>query len=227
MMEFLEILGTVAFSVSGAIEAMRKQMDLLGVLVLGLVTAVGGGVIRDVVTGQVPPVAFMDPMQAKLALGVAAGAFLVGAVFAEKPHFGSYFRWNMALHLSDAIGLAAFTILGIRYVEERMGNSNVALLLFVGVVTGVGGGLMRDIFAGNVPYIFRKHIYATASILGAALYLIMKQALPEQLGGQWLAELMGMILVVTLRILAAHFKWNLPRVKLPQGEEEKGDISWK
>lgn len=225
MMEFLETLGTVAFSISGAIEAMKKQMDLLGVLVLGLVTAVGGGVIRDVVTGQIPPVAFSDPGQAKLALSVAVAAFLVGAILVRHPHSGSHLKWNTMLLLSDAIGLAAFTILGIRCVQERMGSSNVALLLFVGVVTGVGGGLMRDIFAGDVPYIFRKHIYATASILGAVLYLIMEQLLPEHLGGQWLAELMGMALVIVLRILAAHFKWNLPRVKLPQSEEGKGDAS--
>lgn len=79
---------------------------------------------------------------------------------------------------------------------------------------------MRDIFAGDVPYIFRKHIYATASLFGAVLYLILEQMLPEHLGGQWLAELLGMVLVILIRMLAAHFKWNLPRVRLPQSGEE-------
>ena len=154
MMQFLETLGTVAFSISGAIEAIKKEMDLLGVVVLGLITAVGGGVIRDVVTGEIPPAAFQNSAQAKLAIGVAIIAFFVGAILTKHQHNGNFLWWNVVLFLSDAIGLAAFTILGIRCVQERIGNDNIALLLFVGVVTGVGGGLMRDVLAGNIPYIF-------------------------------------------------------------------------
>ena len=220
MMQFLETLGTVAFSISGAIEAMKKEMDLLGIVVLGLITAVGGGVIRDVVTGQIPPAAFQNSAQAKLAIGVAIIAFFVGSILTRHQHNGNFPWWNVVLFLSDAIGLAAFTILGIRCVQERIGNDNIALLLFVGVVTGVGGGLMRDVLAGNIPYIFRKHVYATASLLGAVLYLILEQVIPAGQGGRWLAVTASVLLVVIIRILAAHFKWNLPRVKLPQSEEE-------
>lgn len=121
----------------------------------------------------------------------------------------SYSVWNKVLLISDAIGLGAFTILGIRYTQEQLGSENTALLLFVGVITGVGGGIMRDLFAGNVPYIFRKHVYATASIIGAGSYLFLDYA-----GYSEAAMIASLLLVLILRLLAAHFQWNLPKVHL-------------
>lgn len=209
MMVFLEVLGTAAFSISGAIEAMKKEMDLLGVIVLGLVTAVGGGILRDIIIGEVPPVVFQDPWCAELAIAVAVASFIVGAVISKRQTEEKSAVWNKALLISDAVGLGAFTILGIRYTQEQLGNENIALLLFVGVITGVGGGLMRDIFAGNVPYIFRKHVYATASIVGAGIYLLLDYA-----GYSEAAVAASLLLVLVLRLLAAHFQWNLPRVHL-------------
>lgn len=209
MMSFLETLGTIAFAVSGAIEAMKKQMDLLGVIVLGMVTAIGGGVIRDIVTGEIPPIAFQNPTQAKVAIVVSIVVFFL-AMFLTRHDILTNVSWaNAVLFISDAMCLAAFTILGIRFVQERIGNDNFALLLFVGVITGVGGGLLRDIFAGNVPYIFRKHIYATASIFGALMYLWLDKILSEL----W-AVFFSMVCIIVVRILASHFKWNLPRVEI-------------
>lgn len=211
MMFFLEILGTIAFSVSGAIEAMKKEMDLLGVLVLGLVTAVGGGILRDIIIGELPPAAFQNPRNALIALGAAFAAFLIGAIASKRKQNGHSTLWNQILLISDAIGLGAFTVLGIRLVQEQSGSENSALLLFVGVITGVGGGLLRDIFAGNVPYIFRKHIYATASLAGAVTYLLLGKT-----GHIELASVASLVLVFTLRLLAARFQWNLPRVHLQE-----------
>lgn len=206
---FLEILGTIAFAISGAVEAMKKRLDLLGVIVLGVVTAVGGGIIRDVIIGHVPPAAFQNPTYAKLALVVSVIAFIIGAIGSRRQKDSKNALWNEILLISDAIGLGAFTILGIKGVQEQLGGDNTALLLFVGVITGVGGGLMRDIFAGNVPYIFRKHVYATASIAGAVSYIIV-----ERIGYPNAAAVISLVLVVLLRLLAAHFEWNLPRVQL-------------
>lgn len=206
-MIFLEILGTIAFSVSGAIEAMKKEMDMLGVLVLGLVTAVGGGILRDVLMGQFPPAAFQNSRNALIAIGAAFLAFVVGAILSKKNKELHSNIWNYALLISDAVGLGAFTVLGIRYVQEQLGYDQPVLLMFVGVVTGVGGGLMRDIFAGNVPYIFRKHVYATASIVGAVVYLCL-----EKTGHIEFAGAVSLLLVLVLRLLAAKFKWNLPKV---------------
>ena len=209
LMIFLEILGTIAFSFSGAIEAMKKEMDMLGVLVLGLVTAVGGGIIRDVLIGQLPPASFQNPRNALIAIAVAFIAFLIGAAVSKRKKNVQHTIWNQVLLISDAVGLGTFTVLGIRYVQEISGYDNPALLLFVGVVTGVGGGLIRDVFAGNVPYIFRKHVYATASIAGAAAYLCLQNT-----GHLGFAAVASVIAVLVLRLLAAHFEWNLPRVRL-------------
>lgn len=209
LMDFLEILGTIAFSISGALEAMKKKMDLLGVIVLGVVTAVGGGIIRDIVIGKVPPQAFQNPRCAEIAIGVSLIAFIVGKMFSKRHREIKVDIWNILLLVSDAIGLATFTILGIKGVEEWIGADNKALLLFVGVVTGVGGGLMRDIFAGDVPYIFKKHVYATASIAGAVSYLLLDKTELE-----CLAVFGSMFLVVIIRLLAAYFKWNLPKADI-------------
>lgn len=211
MMLILEILGTIAFSVSGAIEAMKKEMDMLGVLVLGLVTAVGGGILRDVIIGELPPASFQNPRNALIAIGTAFAAFVVGAILSKRKQNAHSMIWNQVLLVSDAVGLGAFTVLGIRCVQEQAGYENAALLLFVGVITGVGGGLIRDIFAGNVPYIFRKHVYATASIAGAVTYLLL-----ERTGYVELASFVSLLLVLVLRLLAAKFQWNLPRVHLPE-----------
>ncbi len=209
LMIIFEILGTIAFSVSGAIEAMKKEMDMLGVLVLGLVTAVGGGILRDIVIGEFPPAAFRNPRNALIAIGAAFVAFLIGAILSKRKQNTSSKVWNQVLLISDAVGLGAFTVLGIQYIQEQAGYENLVLLLFVGVITGVGGGLIRDIFAGNVPYIFRKHVYATASIAGAVTYLCL-----EKTGHMELAAIVSLLLVLVLRILAAHFEWNLPKVHL-------------
>ncbi|MGN0436287.1 MAG: trimeric intracellular cation channel family protein [Wujia sp.] len=209
MMVFLEILGTIAFSISGAIEAMKKEMDMLGVLVLGLVTAVGGGILRDVLMGELPPAAFQNPRNALIAIGAALAAFIVGAVISKKNKDVHSRIWDYTLLISDAVGLGAFTVLGIRYVQEQLGYDNPVLLMFVGVVTGVGGGVMRDLFAGNVPFIFRKHVYATASIAGAVVYLCL-----EKTGYVELSAVISLLLVLVMRILAARFKWNLPSVHL-------------
>lgn len=211
MMVFLEILGTIAFSASGAIEAMKKKMDMLGVLVLGLITAVGGGILRDVLIGELPPASFQNPRNALIAIATALLAFLIGAVVSRKKQSEHSTIWNQVLLVSDAIGLGTFTVLGIRYVQEQYGYENPALLLFVGVITGVGGGMLRDIFAGNMPYIFRKHVYATASIAGAVTYLCL-----EKTGYIQMALAVSVSLVVLVRLLAAWFQWNLPRVHLPE-----------
>lgn len=211
MMIFLEILGTIAFSISGAIEAMKKKMDLLGVLVLGLITAIGGGVLRDVIIGEFPIGAFRNPRNAMIALLTALVAFILGALFSKKNTSTHNQLWNHTLLLSDSVGLGAFTVLGIQCVQERTEYNSLALLLFVGVITGVGGGLLRDIFAGNVPYIFRKHVYATASIAGAISFLCLQQFCSSKL-----ASLISLLLVVILRLLAARFEWNLPRVTLSE-----------
>lgn len=199
-----EIVGTVSFAISGAMEAIRHGMDLFGVAMLGLITATGGGVLRDVVIGAIPPRVFRDPRCALLALLTALTVFVI-----LKCSRAAMLRFRqtreLLYFLADTAGLAAFTVLGI----ESAGGGNAALLLFVGIITGVGGGVMRDVLAGTVPSIFRKHIYAVASAAGAIANLLLMRVLPDEV-----AMLIGFGTVVLIRVLAACFHWNLPKVEL-------------
>jgi len=200
-----EIMGTIAFAISGAMIAIRHKMDLFGVAMLGLVTATGGGVIRDVIIGDTPPRVFRDSRYAMLAFGTALLVFIV-LRFAKRLPAGRFSSVLDRLYfLSDTLGLAAFTVLGIRSV----GGENGTLLLFVGVITGVGGGVLRDVFCGAVPSIFREHIYALASAAGAVCYiLLLRTPLPETA-----SMLAGFGVVFIIRCLAAHYHWNLPKVE--------------
>ena len=204
LFSIFEIIGTVSFAISGAMEAIRHRMDLFGVVMLGIITATGGGVLRDVVIGAIPPRVFRDPTCAVLAFAVAIVVFLAMRFFASKGD--RFVRTREYLYFfADTAGLAAFTVLGI----ESANRADAALLLFVGMITATGGGVMRDVLAGSVPSIFRKHIYALASAAGAIVdILLMRFASAE------LAMLAGFCVVVVVRVLAAHFRWNLPRIDL-------------
>lgn len=157
----LELIGTVAFSISGAITAMKKNMDIFGVMILGLTTAVGGGIIRDLILGITPPATFRDPLYAATALITAILVFLPWV----RRLFQRYRRaYDLLMLAMDSIGLGIFTVIGVQAAFAQSGSYNLFLLTFVGVITGVGGGVLRDIMAGNTPYIFVKHIYACASL---------------------------------------------------------------
>lgn len=190
-----EILGTVAFAISGAMVAVEKKMDMLGVVILGVTTAVGGGIIRDLLVGQIPPKSLDNPLYALVAIGVSLIIFL-------PPIRKRVDVNNAVLNVIDAIGLGTFTVIG---TESGLKFDNVFLQVFLGVLTGVGGGVLRDLFANEKPMIFVHRFYAVASFLGAsvcvALYPFQKNA----------ALIAGIVLVVVLRICAAKFKWHLPK----------------
>ena len=199
LFSLFEFIGTISFAISGAMEAIRHKMDLFGVMMLGIVTACGGGVLRDLVIGYTPPKVFRDPTWAIVALLVALAVFLIVKRFGKaEPKLAR--KLNL---FADTAGLAAFTVLGI----ESAGDGNAALLLFVGMITGVGGGVMRDVLAGTVPSIFRKHIYALASAAGALTDILLMRVLPAEI-----AMTAGFAVVVLIRMLAAHFNWNLPKI---------------
>ena len=199
----IELLGTLAFSASGAMTAMRKNMDIFGVCILGLTTAVGGGVIRDLILGNTPPATFCNPIYALVALGTALVLFL--------PRLRRFLRkhpllYDRTLFLMDTAGLGLFTVMGIRTAYTCAAEPTFFLLVFLGVLTGVGGGVLRDIMAGDTPYIFVKHVYACASLAGALVCVLLWGLI-----GELPAMLLGAGTVVVIRILSAHFHWNLPR----------------
>lgn len=201
----VNIIGTLAFAASGAMIGLHKNMDIFGVCILGLATATGGGVIRDLILGLTPPMAFRDPTCAVLALVTSAVFFSrrVRRVLTRNQR-----RYDRLLFWMDTLGLGAFSVVGVELAFSRSGHPTFFLLVFVGTLTGVGGGVLRDLLAQEVPYIFVKHIYACASLAGAALCAGLWRF------GSMPAMLAGMAAVVLIRVLAAHYHWNLPRAKL-------------
>ncbi|MCI8317442.1 MAG: trimeric intracellular cation channel family protein [Lachnospiraceae bacterium] len=204
----MEIIGTVAFAASGAMTGIQRRMDLFGVNVLGVTTAVGGGLIRDLILGINPPVMFQNPQYALTAVLTSTILFLFLYVRTEGGS-GKYGRTRELLLLTgDTIGLGIFTVVGVHTAITAGYGGDRFLLIFVGVMTGVGGGVIRDVLAGNTPYIFVKHVYAVASLTGALFYV----ALLPYLGGLS-CMLMGAAAVMLIRFLAAHYRWNLPRIR--------------
>ena len=198
-----ELLGTMAFSVSGAMTGLRKNMDIFGVCILGLTTAVGGGVIRDLVLGNTPPATFQDPVYAVVALVTALVLFLPQV---RRLLIRNQALYDRALFLMDAAGLGIFTVVGVRFAYAHVPQATLFLLIFVGVVTGAGGGVLRDIMAGDTPYIFVKHVYASASLVGAMVCGLLWHRL-----GEMPSMMIGLGLVMLIRVLSRHFQWSLPK----------------
>lgn len=198
----LELIGTVAFAISGAMTALKKNMDIFGVAILGLTTAVGGGAIRDILLGTTPPVMFREPVYALLAIFVSVVVFIPSVRRLLTRNHTLYERMMLVM---DSIGLGVFTVVGINTAYGVSDDFNLFLLIFVGTVTGVGGGVLRDVLAGNTPYIFVKHIYACASIVGAILCASLRAPL-----GEAASVIIGASAVIIIRLLAAHYKWSLP-----------------
>ena len=202
---FLELSGVVAASVSGAMTAMKKRMDIFGVMILGLITAVGGGVIRDITLGITPPATFRNPMYALTAVVTAVVVFLP----CVQRLFRSYQRvYDFVLLTMDSIGLVIFTVIGVEAAFTKSEHCGMFLLCFVGVITGVGGGVLRDVLAGNMPYVFVKHIYACASLAGALVCIWFWPI------SHVLAMMLGAGSVVLIRSLSAHFHWSLPKARM-------------
>lgn len=190
-----EIIGTIAFAISGAMVAIEEKMDILGVAILGVTTAIGGGIIRDILIGKTPPTSLNDPKYAFMAIATSIIVFIP----AVRKRIDLDHRDLVFL---DAIGLGMFTVIGC---NTAIPFDNMFLQVFLGVLTGVGGGVVRDVFATKKPMIFIKHFYAMASLLGAIIYTLL---LP--LSKFW-APIIGIGVVVILRMLAAKYKWHLPK----------------
>lgn len=199
----LEIIGTVAFSVSGAMLGIQKKMDILGIAILGLTTAVGGGVIRDLILGITPPRTFQNPVYAVVAIGTA---LLICTPWVRRFFGRRQYLYDVIMLWMDSLGLGIFTVVGIQTAYGVSEDFGIFLLIFVGAVTGVGGGVLRDIMAQEPPYIFVKHFYACASLAGAAACALLWEPL-----GEGIAVIAGVAVVVVLRLLAARLRWSLPK----------------
>ncbi|WP_412984400.1 trimeric intracellular cation channel family protein [Pontimicrobium sp. IMCC45349] len=193
----IDILGTIAFAISGVLVATHKKLDLFGILIIAFVTAIGGGTIRDVLIGQTP-VGWMKDMNFTYAI-IASAVFAI--VFRSKINY-----LRTSLFLFDTIGIGLYTVVGIE--KGLSAELHPIICVALGTISACFGGVIRDILCNEIPVIFRKEIYATACILGGISYFIIRQ-LPIE--GDFVFVIAGLVVIIT-RLVAVKFKISLPSI---------------
>lgn len=169
-----------------------------------------GGILRDLLLGRTPPAIFSDPLTVAVA---AASAVLVFIPAVRRQLLKTRRIYDMTMRLTDSLGLGLFTVIGAQTACTALGHADWFTIAFFGTITGVGGGVIRDVLAGDLPYIFRKHIYALASLAGALVWVAA-----HRFWNDTAAMLIGGSVVVIIRLLAAHFRWSLPKAKAEEFE---------
>ncbi len=207
--KLIEIVGTVAFAVSGALVAIDANLDLFGVIFVACITAVGGGIIRDLLLGIHPPVIFTNDHLCILAIAVALAVFVI-AYFKRKKFQSFRFRVESVNNVFDAFGLAAFTVTGAEVAYTQGFGDNGFLVVAIGMITAVGGGIIRDIITNTTPYVFKKHIYALASVFGCILYYLCKQVAFAEV---WTVTV-SVVSVIAIRMFATRYRWSLPKIHI-------------
>lgn len=194
----LDLIGTAAFAASGAWAGVRRKMDLFGVLVLALVTATGGGTLRDILLGDFPPFCFKDETYLAISIAVGLGIFFFHRRLAFLQHPLLYF---------DAIGLGTFVVIGTgKALDYNMGFIGAVMM---GVITATAGGALRDVLSNQIPLILRKEVYASACLAGGALLFLLHQTSVDPP----VAALVAALTVIGLRLLAIRHNWALPRAR--------------
>lgn len=208
----IEIIGVIAFAISGALVAIHRENDWFGVLFLALITTFGGGIMRDLIIGVTPPRFFTSmPIHVTVCAATALAVFIFAAVFKS-----AYVRNEQTVkkinNYFDAVGIAVFSVVSVRIVIDECGPDNAFLAITMGMISAIGGGILRDLILRDIPFVLRKHVYAVAALAGAVLYYVLSVHL---IGGSELGELIakisGVILVFVIRVLATVFKWNMPK----------------
>jgi len=194
----LDYLGTIAFAVTGASKAISHKADIFGIIVLATVVGVAGGITRDVIFGRFPT-AFSDPIYISITVIVGVVMFFLYAKFKSEMNIWLVF---------DAIGLGVFSILGASIAYQVVGMEFLPML-FGGMTTAIGGGILRDVFVREIPIVFVKEVYAVASIIGIVVfYGILNAGVDIQV-----ASVIGIVVATGTRLLAMKYNWNLPKVK--------------
>lgn len=190
-----EVIGTIAFAISGALIGIRKKLDLFGIIFLALTTATGGGILRDIIIGSTPPAAFVNPVSSFISIITALIVFFC---------YENINRFEKVILISDALGLGVFTAIGCR-TAIALSTNNIFIVIAMGLSTGVGGGILRDVLAKDVPFVLKKEIYAIASIIGAICFYYIYRHFPEIIS---LYLCCGIVFII--RIISIVFDINLP-----------------
>lgn len=195
----LDLFGTMAFAVTGAFKAIEHKADIVGIIILATITGVAGGTIRDVILGKDLPNSLIDPSYVIITVVSGIVIFLLHSKM--KKH------WNVFLKF-DAIGLGVFTVIGATFAYNMFGM-NFLVIVLSGMLTAIGGGILRDVFVSQTPIVFVKELYASASFLGAAVFYIVILLTNDVYAG----TISGLLLATGLRMVAMKYNWNLPKVK--------------
>lgn len=199
LIHILDILGTAVFAISGVLAAGRKKMDISGVVVIAAVTAIGGGTLRDVLLGRHPIFWFHDPTYLYVILAVAVATMLYTRYF-RPPH--------RLLLVADAVGLATFVVLGAN--AASMAALPIVIVVLLAVMTGVVGGVIRDVLCAEIPLVLQRDIYMLAALAGASIYVLLKMVGWDNT----LVTLLAMGSVIVLRLAAIFWHLHLPQYQV-------------
>lgn len=195
----LDLFGTMAFAVTGAFKAIEHKSDIVGIIILATITGVAGGTIRDIIIGHFPPHSISDP--AYVAITTVTGV----AIFFLYPKMQKH--WNLFLKF-DALGLGVFTAIGATFAYQVFGMNFLAMTL-AGMITAVGGGILRDMFVNEIPLVFVKELYASASFLGVVVFYVL---LVSQFSLE-VSAITSIVVTTILRLVAMKYNWNLPKAR--------------
>ncbi len=193
----IDILGTVAFAISGVLVAMEKKLDLFGVLIIAFVTAIGGGTLRDLLIGNTP----VGWMTTPVYIITITATVIAAIIFVNQLR---YFR--KSLFLFDTIGIGLYTMVGVE--KGLSAGLSPVMCIILGTITASFGGVIRDILCNEIPVIFRKEVYATICILGGIIYFIFIQ-FPVDNAYAYVAAILS---IIVMRLLAVRFKISLPNI---------------
>ena len=201
----VEIIGVISFAISGSIEAINKETDLFGVVFLALLTSFGGGMIRDVMIGNNPPVFFTSYVWVITCAITAIAVFVIAAIFKKK------FVENEEIiakinNVFDALGIGAFTVSGIK-LTMNLGYTHPFIAISMGMITCIGGSMVRDFCLREIPFFLRKRVYALATLLGGACYWLMLHFGANEIA----AMIISPLVVFAIRMMATVFRWNFPK----------------
>lgn len=195
----LDLFGTMAFAVTGAFKAIEHKADIVGIIILATMTGVAGGTMRDIIIGRFPPNSISDPWYVVITICTAI------VIFFMYPRLQKH--WNLFLKF-DALGLGVFTIIGAIFAYHVFGLNFLAIAL-AGMLTAVGGGILRDLFVNEIPIVFVKELYASASFVGVLVFYLLLFIGMEL----YMTAIIGMVITTVLRLIAMKYNWNLPRVR--------------
>ena len=199
IIHLLDYFGTMAFAVTGSFKAIEQKSDIVGVVILSIITGLAGGIIRDIIFGRYPPTAIVDPVY--LLITILTGI----TIFFLYPRLKKH--WNLFIKF-DAIGLGVFTVIGATVAYTLFGH-NFLIMAFAGILTAIGGGILRDVFVNEIPIVFVKEIYVTASFIGVIIFYLLLILIDSSI-----AAIIAVISTTFIRLFAIKYGWNLPRSRI-------------